>query len=63
VNHVTTEFDDEDLRTLDAIAGTLGLERAEVILRAVRLAGVMRAVYYLHGVMSPISDPRGAAGA
>jgi hypothetical protein len=60
MNPVTTKFDEDDLRTLDAIAGALGLERAEVILRAVRLAGTMRAVYYMHGVMSPIPDPRGA---
>jgi hypothetical protein len=63
VDHVTTHFDEDDLQTLDAIAGTLGLERTEVIRRAVRLAGVMRAVYYLHGVMSPVADPRGTAGA
>jgi hypothetical protein len=59
--HVTTHFDAEDLATLDVIAGTLGLERTEVILRSVRLAGMVRAVCYVNGVVRPIEDPRGPA--
>jgi hypothetical protein len=57
--HVTTHFDAEDLATLDTIAGTLGLDRSEVILRAVRLAGMVRAVCYVNGVVRPVADPRG----
>jgi hypothetical protein len=55
---VITDFDDDDLRTVDSIALILGLDRAEVIRRAVRLAGLMRGIHYVNGVVRPVADPR-----
>lgn len=54
-------FAPDDMLILDNIAKELGITSDEVILRAVRLAGSLRAVTNtIHGVITPHSqrDPR-----
>ena len=41
-------FDADDARVLLAVADDTGLDTTEVILRAVRMAGMMRALMYSH---------------
>jgi hypothetical protein len=54
---VTLEAHEE--RALQELASDMGLERAEVMRRALRLLGIVYGLHAsVHGVVSPVRDPR-----
>ena len=52
-------LDAHDERALGELAADMGLERPEVMRRALRLLGIVYGLHAsVHGVVRPVTDPR-----
>lgn len=56
---VRLSLDRDDERVLTELQGELGLGADEILRRSLRLLGITYALHSsVHGVMSPVGDPR-----
>ena len=57
--HLSVALEAHEERALQELAADMGLERPEVMRRALRLLGIVYGLHAsVHGVVRPVADPR-----